>query len=100
MPVWPAGRAIEAGFDAAASAWWVAGGIYLGLRWVCSGKGVLRDRQLCVVTHPGLPGASGTLSLLVIPMQLGGVQGLEGPAGMNAGCSCSILLLCVLADSP
>jgi hypothetical protein len=27
-----AGRAIEAGFDAAATAWWVAGGIYLGLR--------------------------------------------------------------------
>lgn len=27
-----AGRAIEAGFDAAATAWWVAGGIILGLR--------------------------------------------------------------------
>lgn len=27
-----AGRAIEAGFDAAACAWWVAGGITLGLR--------------------------------------------------------------------
>lgn len=79
------GRAVEAGFDAAACAWWIAGGITLGMRATeANAAGIPQQAARNAVVALCWLSATMFLALLVTNMVLIKKLG-EGPAAI---CRC------------